>query len=280
MRRVQSSKQTVGKVRKQQNKLKDMDLGDQYLEQLLVGAGLSKAKNDSDQEALKKLDPNAKPAFLERIEKMFDTIRDNTNIEASGENFDNMDINASPNDADGTKKEQVTIKTRLCQKYRKLRTCDYPPGQCPFAHNVSELGVTYKPNEWVGYFTGSQLVGRPLSSVKRQEITDLINEKYFRSNPRIHIIRDNPNSSKNKPFLERDIKANIKVGRIEDLKVIFKEFGEVVDIGMGPEFSWVEYVMEDSALRAIAAMNQQFINNVRVKVEPSPSPELNDVDMS
>jgi hypothetical protein len=54
MRRVQSSKQCAGKVRKQQNKLKDMDLGDQYLEHLLVGAGLSKAKNDSDQEALKK----------------------------------------------------------------------------------------------------------------------------------------------------------------------------------------------------------------------------------
>jgi hypothetical protein len=54
MRRVQSSKQCTGKVRKQQNKLKDMNLGDHYLEQLLVGAGLSKAKNDSDQEALKK----------------------------------------------------------------------------------------------------------------------------------------------------------------------------------------------------------------------------------
>jgi hypothetical protein len=80
--------------------------------------------------------------------------------------------------------------------------------------------------------------------------------------------------------LERDIKANIKVGRIEDLKAIFKEFGDIVDIGMGPEFSWVEFVMEDSALRAIASMNKQFINNVRVKVEASPSPEVIDIDMS
>jgi hypothetical protein len=106
---------------------------------------------------------------------MFDTIRDNTKVEASGENFDNMDINASPDDAEGSKKEQVMVKTRLCQKYRKLRVCDYPLGQCPFAHNLSELGVTYKPNEWVGYFTGSQLVGRPPSSAKRQEIADLVN---------------------------------------------------------------------------------------------------------
>jgi hypothetical protein len=211
---------------------------------------------------------------------MFDTIRDNTKVEASGDNFDNMDINASPDDAEGSKKVQVIVKTRLCQKFRKLRVCDYPLGQCPFAHNLSELGVTYKPNEWVGYFTGSQLVGRPPSSAKRQEIVDLVNEQYFRSNPRIHIIRDNPNSNKNKLLLERDIKANSKVGRIEDLKAIFKEFGEIVDIGMGPEFSWVEYLMEEGALRAIATMNQQFINNVRVKVEASPSPEVNDIDMS
>jgi hypothetical protein len=211
---------------------------------------------------------------------MFDTIRGNTNMEASGENFDNMDINASPDEADVSKKEQVMVKTRLCQKYRKLRVCDYPHGQCPFAHNLSELGVTYKPNEWVGYFTGSQIVGRPLGSAKRQEIIDLVNEQYFRSNPRIHIIRDNPNSSKNKLFMERDIKANIKVDRIEDLKATFKQFGEIVDIGMSPEFSWVEYVIEDSALRAIATMNQQFINNVRVKVEASPSPEVKDIDMS
>ena len=46
MRKAVSHAQFSGKERRQVKKLKDLDLGDQYLEQLLVGAGLSKANND------------------------------------------------------------------------------------------------------------------------------------------------------------------------------------------------------------------------------------------